>query len=90
MRVTVRCSRCRGRCFDFLLSGVSQLAFQRKLFPREDGQVEIRSKEVLWDSGGAGQGLLVSGFPWVFVFLSELPSGAMGSNASAAWSVCVG
>lgn len=39
------------------LSGVSQLAFQGKQPPREDGQAEITSREVPGDSLRGGDGL---------------------------------
>lgn len=71
-----------------MLSGVSQLAFQRKRFPREDGQAEITNKEVPGDNLGGDGDCSVSGFPWVFPFLSVMQSATMGSAARAA-GVCV-
>lgn len=41
----------------FRAVGSSQLAFQRKQFPREDGQAEITSKEVPGESSGEGMGI---------------------------------
>lgn len=71
-----------------MLSGDSQLAFQRKRFPCEDGQAEITSKEVPGDNLRRGWDCSVSGFPWVFPFPSVTWSAAMGSKARAA-GVCV-
>lgn len=51
------------------------------------GRQKLQAKRSHDRTYGVGMDCLVYGFPWLFLFTSVMQSAAVGSNASAVWSV---
>lgn len=86
---TMCCSRCRGRCSDFLLAGVPSWHFRGSSSHVSMGRQKLPSKEVPGDSFQEDGDCSVPAFPWVFPLPSVTYRAGMELKPGL-WSVCVG